>query len=345
MPQSWRARTRCSGEAPQASSGTHSKRPGRACGPHRGCTPCGVLRRERKQPSRAVRGCHRPSCWTPRPSRSRPRRWRRRSNARRTNRRDRHGSTWWGLRDQHFLAVQAGGQDLRHRGLAGAARAHEQVGVMDIAPFHRMAQGTHDGLLADHVGKRAGAMLAIERLWGHLNASLPLRAARSDSVRRVRSASSRHSGLGPRARLRIKKRVLPARISHAIRQYPTRWGPATFAISVGAHSAVADRRSGLLNYDTLYALVWGQQITRGETPEYGLPIAPTPHPLAELLGIPLAPLGASAESTIVVALGVPGLVGMRMGALQARRGLVRACRRRGRRARVPDQGAGALIWS
>jgi hypothetical protein len=59
---------------------------------------------------------------------------------------------------------------------------------------------------------------------------------------------------------------------------------------------------GFLNYDTLYALVWGQQITRGETPEYGLPIAPTPHPLIEVLGIPLAPLGASAESTIVVAL-------------------------------------------
>lgn len=59
---------------------------------------------------------------------------------------------------------------------------------------------------------------------------------------------------------------------------------------------------GFLNYDTLYALVWGQQITRGETPQYGLPIAPTPHPLIEVLGIPLAPLGASAESTIVVIL-------------------------------------------
>lgn len=59
---------------------------------------------------------------------------------------------------------------------------------------------------------------------------------------------------------------------------------------------------GFVNYDTLYALVWGQQITRGETPEYGLPIAPTPHPLIEILGIPLAPLGASVESTIVVAL-------------------------------------------
>jgi hypothetical protein len=36
---------------------------------------------------------------------------------------------------------------------------------------------------------------------------------------------------------------------------------------------------GFANYDTLYALVWGQQLTRGETPQYGLPISPTPHPL------------------------------------------------------------------
>ena len=60
---------------------------------------------------------------------------------------------------------------------------------------------------------------------------------------------------------------------------------------------------GFVNYDTLYALVWGAQLTRGETPEYGLPIAPTPHPLMEALGIPLAPLGGSAETTIVVGLG------------------------------------------
>jgi len=60
---------------------------------------------------------------------------------------------------------------------------------------------------------------------------------------------------------------------------------------------------GFVNYDTLYGLVWGQQLTRGEAPQYGLPIAPTPHPLVEALGIPLAPLGAGAETAIVVALG------------------------------------------
>jgi hypothetical protein len=92
-----------------------------------------------------------------------------------------------------------------------------------------------------------------------------------------------------------------ARASHALRQYTTRWGPATLAIAGGALLLWLVTGVGFLNYDTLYALVWGQQVTRGETPEYGLPIAPTPHPLIEILGIPLAPLGAGAESTIVVA--------------------------------------------
>jgi hypothetical protein len=60
---------------------------------------------------------------------------------------------------------------------------------------------------------------------------------------------------------------------------------------------------GFANYDTLYALVWGQQLSRGETPQYGIPIAPTPHPLVEALGVVLAPLGPHATEQITVALG------------------------------------------
>jgi hypothetical protein len=81
-----------------------------------------------------------------------------------------------------------------------------------------------------------------------------------------------------------------------------RWAPATLAIVFGALALWLIAGVGFVNYDTLYGLVWGQQITRGETPEYGLPIAPTPHPLVELLGIPLAPLSASAATAITVAL-------------------------------------------
>ncbi len=60
---------------------------------------------------------------------------------------------------------------------------------------------------------------------------------------------------------------------------------------------------GFANYDTLYALTWGGQLARGETPAYGVPIAPTPHPLVEALGVILSPLGPHAIEHVTVALG------------------------------------------
>jgi hypothetical protein len=58
---------------------------------------------------------------------------------------------------------------------------------------------------------------------------------------------------------------------------------------------------GFPNYDTLYSLVWGQQLARGQTPTYGVPLAPTPHPAAEVVGLALSPLGAAATISIVLA--------------------------------------------
>jgi hypothetical protein len=74
------------------------------------------------------------------------------------------------------------------------------------------------------------------------------------------------------------------------------------AVLVGALALWTICGVGFVNYDTLYALVWGAQLARGQTPEYGLPIAPTPHPLLEALGVPLAPMAAGVESAVVVAL-------------------------------------------
>jgi hypothetical protein len=59
---------------------------------------------------------------------------------------------------------------------------------------------------------------------------------------------------------------------------------------------------GFANYDTLYSLVWGQQLARGQAPSYRVALAPTPHPLLELLGVILAPFGASATLSVTVAL-------------------------------------------
>jgi hypothetical protein len=60
---------------------------------------------------------------------------------------------------------------------------------------------------------------------------------------------------------------------------------------------------GFPNYDTLYALVWGQQLARGETPQYGVAIAPTPHPLMEALGFLASPFGPGGASDLSVWVG------------------------------------------
>ncbi|HEU0249358.1 MAG TPA: hypothetical protein VFR48_01410 [Solirubrobacteraceae bacterium] len=64
---------------------------------------------------------------------------------------------------------------------------------------------------------------------------------------------------------------------------------------------------GFVNYDTLYALVWGRQIEHGHLPDYSVPLAPTPHPLWNLIGMVLSPLGALASEHIIVALAYLGL--------------------------------------
>jgi hypothetical protein len=82
-----------------------------------------------------------------------------------------------------------------------------------------------------------------------------------------------------------------------------------FVIAVGALALRLIAAVGFANYDTLYALAWGGQLARGQTPAYGVPIAPTPHPLVELLGVVLSPLGPRAVENITVALGFLALSG------------------------------------
>ncbi|HKG36183.1 MAG TPA: hypothetical protein VKA89_07095 [Solirubrobacterales bacterium] len=76
---------------------------------------------------------------------------------------------------------------------------------------------------------------------------------------------------------------------------------------------------GFPNYDTIYMLVWGGEIADGVSPDLGAPLAPTPHPLAELFGAVTDPLGDGAVSaTMVVAYATLGSVAYlvyRLGAL------------------------------
>jgi hypothetical protein len=76
---------------------------------------------------------------------------------------------------------------------------------------------------------------------------------------------------------------------------------------------------GFPNYDTIYALVWGRELAHGVSPDYGAALPPTPHPLADLLGMVTTPLGDGAITvTMIVAyisLGLVGYLVYRLGSL------------------------------
>jgi hypothetical protein len=55
---------------------------------------------------------------------------------------------------------------------------------------------------------------------------------------------------------------------------------------------------GFVNYDAMWSLVWGDEIARLHQPSFGAALAPTPHPLSNLVGVALAPFGANADTAL-----------------------------------------------
>jgi hypothetical protein len=76
---------------------------------------------------------------------------------------------------------------------------------------------------------------------------------------------------------------------------------------------------GFPNYDTIYALVWGRELAHGASPDYGAALPPTPHPLADLLGMVTTPLGDGAITVAMIvayiSLGLIGYLIYRLGSL------------------------------
>ena len=86
------------------------------------------------------------------------------------------------------------------------------------------------------------------------------------------------------------------RATPAIGSAPVRRGKAIGWTLVLGLVAWALAGRGLVNYDTLYALVWGRDLTHGTLPDYDVSLAPTPHPLATLAGArPLRPRRAGLD--------------------------------------------------
>lgn len=101
----------------------------------------------------------------------------------------------------------------------------------------------------------------------------------------------------------LREGVASARMWAATKRTAARLAPSAGAIIGGAAALRVIYGVAFANYDTLYALAWGGQLARGETPAYGVPIAPTPHPLVELAGLILYPLGPHAVEEVTVAFG------------------------------------------
>src|SRR2546421_2463822 len=59
---------------------------------------------------------------------------------------------------------------------------------------------------------------------------------------------------------------------------------------------------GFANYDALYSLIWGDELAHGHSPSFDVALAPTPHPLANLVGLVLAPLSPRAGEAVLVAI-------------------------------------------
>src|SRR5947209_8402085 len=54
-----------------------------------------------------------------------------------------------------------------------------------------------------------------------------------------------------------------------------------------------------LNYDTFYALLWGDDLVHGRTPQYQVAFAPTPHPLATAVGAGASLFGDAGEGVML----------------------------------------------
>src|SRR3954451_1230521 len=95
--------------------------------------------------------------------------------------------------------------------------------------------------------------------------------------------------------------------------------PLSASLAPAPLVALAAAPARFLNYDTAYALLWGNDLVHGRTPDYDVAFAPTPHPLATVVGAIGAVFGtgfgeALFEVLAFLALGVLGWLVYALGA-------------------------------
>jgi hypothetical protein len=66
--------------------------------------------------------------------------------------------------------------------------------------------------------------------------------------------------------------------------------------------------AGYVGYDSTFALIWGRELAGGEAPSFEGAFSPAPHPLLNVVGALLSPLGADAAAQAMELLALAGLV-------------------------------------
>ncbi len=89
--------------------------------------------------------------------------------------------------------------------------------------------------------------------------------------------------------------------------------PAAAAVALAALVALVFGGHAFVNYDTAYALLWARDLGAGRQTELDIELAPTPHPLANVLGI-----GASAHAAELAVLFSVGVCAVLLFALARR---------------------------
>lgn len=70
-------------------------------------------------------------------------------------------------------------------------------------------------------------------------------------------------------------------------------------VLVGAAASAVLLGQGYVGYDASWALVWGSEIAAGTLPSYESALAPTPHPLANLVAVPLTLLPNHGDGALI----------------------------------------------
>ena len=157
-------------------------------------------------------------------------------------------------RRRPLRAVERLREDPRHRGLAGAARAGEEVRLPHLVGRERVAQCPHDPLLADHLVEVLGPVLPVEG--GHAPSKAECPAAHPSSKRVPGRNARRLLGPGRTAAPERESLALLPPGSDAVRMLPVRgtWpstprarAQAPQTPSLGRPSALLERISGTGN--------------------------------------------------------------------------------------------------